>query len=238
MNKNNSANFQWLAQPTAEAVAQIVYQQIKLLSQQAIKQRDQFKLVLAGGTTPGVVYKKLAYLATDWSKWQIYFGDERCVDIDDAERNSKMVMNNWLARVAIPAENIHIMPAELGAIKAAELYQQQIKTVLPFDLVLNGIGEDGHTASLFPNQLHQALPEQHKQQSVIAVFDSPKPPSERVSLSYKTLSATLNSFILITGASKYPAVTLWKQGKQLPINQLCAINKVNIYIDQSALTGK
>lgn len=228
--------FNWHQLKNSEQVAEEIYQQIDFLSQQAIVNRDQFKLVLAGGSTPQVIYKKLLNLKTNWTKWQIFFGDERCLDAEHAERNSKMAKDNWLSLVAIPEKNIHIIPAQLGAEKAAQLYRQQIKTALPFDLVLNGMGEDGHTASLFPQQPAD-LEKDNPQQSVYAVYHSPKPPSDRVSLSYKTLSSTDKSFIIITGTAKYPAVNDWKNGKQLPINQLTALNDVDVYIDQAALTG-
>ncbi|MFK5893519.1 MAG: 6-phosphogluconolactonase [Pseudomonadota bacterium] len=227
--------FNWHQFKNAEQVAEIIYQQIELLSGQAIEKNGQFKLVLAGGTTPGVIYKKLSKLKTDWRKWQIFFGDERCLETDNSERNSKMVALNWLDCVPIPVQNIHIIQAHLGAKKAAILYQQTIESVLPFDLVLNGMGEDGHTASLFPQQQHD------QQQSVHAIYHSPKPPSDRVSLSTNTLSTTHRSFIIITGMSKYQAVNDWHNGKQLPVNQLTSLrNKaggVDVYIDQGAYTG-
>ena len=235
--------FNWHPLKNSQQVAEIVFQQIALLSQQAIENAGLFKIVLAGGTTPGIIYKKLVDLKTDWSKWQIFFGDERCLDAANKERNSKMAKDDWLDLVAIPEQNIHIIQAHLGAKKAAKLYQQQIVSALPFDLVLNGMGEDGHTASLFPQQFLKADfndPLQH----VLAIDNSPKPPSDRVSLSNKTLSSTTKSFIIITGAAKYSVVKQWQNGIQLPINQLSCLDKgdhkgaVDIYIDASALTGK
>jgi len=235
--------FNWHPLKDSQQVADSVFQQIALLSQQAIENNGKFKIVLAGGTTPGIVYKKLVDLKTDWSKWQIFFGDERCLEIEDAERNSKMAQDYWLDRVAIPKQNIHIIAAQLGAKEAAQLYQQVVDSALPFDLVLNGMGEDGHTASLFPQ--HFLNPQLNKSlQSVLAIFNSPKPPSDRVSLSNNTLSSTYKSFILITGSSKYPVVKQWQNGQQLPVNQLSCLDKpgnkgeIDIYIDQGALTGK
>jgi 6-phosphogluconolactonase len=229
--KNIKNLFQWHYLESPEAVAETVYNQIAALSQQVIEHKGQFKVVLAGGTTPGIIYKKLVNLKTDWSKWQIFFGDERCLESENPERNSKMAELNWLNFVPIPQQNIHIIQAQLGAIKSAQLYQQQIEPALPFDLILNGMGEDGHTASLFPGQQHDL------QQSVHAIFHSPKPPSDRVSLSASTLSSTFRSFIIITGTSKYQAVKDWQNGKLLPINQLSCLGEIDIFIDQSAMTG-
>jgi 6-phosphogluconolactonase len=237
------SKFNWHSLENSAVVAEVIFQQIKILSQQAIENKGQFKIVLAGGTTPGLIYKKLVDLKTDWSKWRIFFGDERCLDAENADRNSKMANDLWLNLVAIPDQNIHIMQAHLGAKSAAQLYQVQIDSALPFDLVLNGMGEDGHTASLFPQQfLNPDI--NNSLQSVLAIYNSPKPPSDRVSLSTKTLSSTYKSFIIITGVAKYPAVKLWKNGESFPINQLSCLDKadnkgeVDIYIDQGALTGK
>ncbi len=225
--------FDWHQLKNSKQIAETIYRQIKLLSRQAIENNGQFKLVLAGGTTPATIYKRLVGLKTNWSKWQIFFGDERCLEADDSARNSKMAENNWLDLVPVPQQNIHIIKAHLGAMKAAHLYQLQIESVLPFDLVLNGMGEDGHTASLFPAQQHD--PEQR----VHAIEHSPKPPSQRVSLSKETLSSTLRSFIIISGTSKYQAVKDWQNGKALPVNQLSSLNggRVDVYIDHAALTG-
>jgi len=174
--------FNWHPQNDSVQVADIVFQQIALLAQQAIEKNGQFKIVLTGGRTPGLIYKKLVGLKTNWNKWQIFFGDERCLAADDKERNSKMAKDLWLDLVAIPDQNIHIIQAHLGAKQAAKLYQQQVDSALPFDLVLNGMGEDGHTASLFPEQ-YSNLDVDNPLQSVLDIYNSPKPPSDRVSLS-------------------------------------------------------
>ncbi|MDQ6979759.1 MAG: 6-phosphogluconolactonase, partial [Mariprofundaceae bacterium] len=85
------------------------------LAEQAIAQRGAFHLVLAGGTSPRQCYERLRQQAAVWQSWHIYFGDERCLPIGDAERNDTMAERAWLNHVAIPAAQIHRMPAELGA---------------------------------------------------------------------------------------------------------------------------
>ncbi len=229
-------NFNWLSFETAEQISDEIYQQIKYLSAIAIEEKECFKIVLAGGTTPGEIYKKLVKLETNWNKWQIYYGDERCLPADDQQRNSKMADDNWLSHIDIKEENIHRINTELGAEKASQDYQELLTSALPFDLVLNGMGEDGHTASLFPEQIAML-----DQQSLThAIDNSPKPPPKRVSLSFKALNATHRSFIIVTGKSKHQAIKCWQKGHKLPINQLtCLEDNIlpDVFIDQQALTG-
>jgi len=122
--------------------------------------RGEFHLVLAGGNTPRTrtVYRALAREAHDWPRWHIWFGDERCLPPNHPERNSAM------------------------ARAAALAYAEELARVPAFDLVLLGLGEDGHSASLFPG--HTA----EQEANVLAVFDAPNPPPERVSFSARRLS--------------------------------------------------
>ena len=121
------------------------------------------------------------------------------------------------------------MPAELGPEKAAEAYRTTIELAGRFDMVLLGMGEDGHTASLFPGHVHS------NDETVHAVFNSPKPPPERVSLSAKTLSNSLQVLFLVTGAGKQEAVKLWRQGEVLPVALIRPDAGVDVYIDEAAL---
>jgi 6-phosphogluconolactonase len=233
---NIEKQFNWHEFATADQISDEIVQQIKQLSSTAIKQKGCFKIVLAGGTTPGEIYKKLINLETDWNKWQIYFGDERCLPVNDLQRNSKMADDNWLSHIDIKPVNIHRINAQLGAQQASQEYQKIIASALPFDLVLNGMGEDGHTSSLFPQQI--ALLD--KQALTHAIDNSPKPPPKRVSLSFKALNTSHRSFIIVTGKSKYKAIKLWQQGQTLPINQLaCLADNIpaDVFIDNQALTG-
>ena len=142
--------------------------------------------------------------------WEIFWSDERCLPSDHAGRNSCMAQDVWLSHVAIPAGQIHPIPAELGAARAAAEYTKVVLDRKPFDLVLLGMGEDGHTASLFSTSGDPIAP-------VIAVHGAPKPPAERVSLNFETLRACRKQLVLITGAEKSPALFAWQQGAQLPI---------------------
>jgi 6-phosphogluconolactonase len=180
-------------------------------AKQAIAARGAFKLVLAGGSTPENTYRLLINIETDWNKWHIYYGDERCLPVEDKDRNSKMATDVFLKHTPIPKAQIHAIPTELGSEQAAIDYQAIVKQALPFDLVLLGMGEDGHTASLFPGHQH------NQDQLVHAVSNAPKPPSDRVSLSAKALSSSAQVIFLISANNKQQALEDWKKGDDLPV---------------------
>ncbi|MCA6572876.1 MAG: 6-phosphogluconolactonase [Pseudanabaena sp. M38BS1SP1A06MG] len=127
---------------------------------QAITKGERFTIVAAGGSTPKVLYELLACKEWDWSKVHVFWGDERYVPVTDPHSNEGMTRQAWLDRVVIPAANIHGIPTDKDdpSIAAAQ-YEQHIQEFfgvsageLPqFDLVLLGMGDDGHTASLFPH---------------------------------------------------------------------------------------
>lgn len=218
----------WHFFSTADEVAKAVCSQILEVARAAIDHKGQFKLVLAGGSTPEKVYRLLAEADADWTNWHIYFGDERCLPADHPERNSFMANRTLLDKVAIPALQIHPMLAELGPEQAAAHYSQVIDEADGFDMVLLGMGEDGHTASLFPGHRHPVDELAH------AVYESPKPPPERVSMSAKALSNTQTLLFLITGTSKQQAVKQWRSGENLPVASINPAYPVDIYIDNDA----
>ncbi len=181
----------------------------------AIAARGAFHLVLAGGTTPRALYRALADRHAGDEYWQVWYGDERCLPADHPERNSVMSEAAWLAASNIPPENRRPIPAELGAVEAAAHYAGWLKDVADFDVVLLGMGEDGHTASLFPGQDWGDAP---GSPDVLAVFDAPKPPPERVSLSAARLNRSAKVWFAITGSGKREALTRWKNGETLPVS--------------------
>ena len=226
-----TASINWLLFPSAEEVALDTAQRIQSAAASSIEDHGVFKIVLAGGTTPAASYKHLIDTDTDWSRWQIFYGDERCLPVDHPDRNSVMVSRVWLDHVNIPAANIHPIPAELGAIPAASQYEAVIQPMLPFDMTLLGIGEDGHTASLFPGHSHP------EGKLVVPVTNAPKPPSDRVSLSFKVLANSNSVIVLVTGAGKRDAVVQWQAGADIPIQQLTSQIAVDVLIDQDAIPG-
>lgn len=219
----------WHTFTTASALELAAVQHLIEVATSAIQRRGAFHLVLAGGTTPRRVYEALCTIPADWSNWHIWFGDERCLPPEDGERNSRMASQAWLDHVAIPAENIHVMPAELGAVVAARHYAQALAGVGKFDLVLLGLGEDGHTASLFPGKdwgADSAAPD------ALAVFDAPKPPPERVSISAHRLARAREVIFLVTGAGKRAAVAAWRSGQAIPATSITPAQGVEVWLEQ------
>jgi 6-phosphogluconolactonase len=195
--------------PDGEAIAETVAERVMRASRRAISARGVFRVVLAGGATPQHAYRRLAQMPADWSRWSIYYGDERCVPTGDAQRNSTLADRALLDHVAVPRTHIHPIPAEHGPARGAAEYGATVRNALPFDLVLLGMGEDGHTASLFPGKeigIGEHSPD------VLAVRGAPKPPPERVSLSARRLSQTRRLYFLIRGASKSAAIDAWRRG--------------------------
>ena len=188
----------------------------------AIKNKGSFSLVLSGGTTPVNVYKLLAKEQADFEKWHIYFGDERCFPVDHLERNSNVAESTWLSKVKILKSNIFIIPAELGNVEGALAYEKTLDKNKPFDLVMLGLGDDGHIASLFPK--HQW----DNSKQVVSVSNSPKAPSDRISLTPSRLSNAEDVLFLISGKNKANAFKQWKEGVDLPANLISAKNKILI----------
>jgi 6-phosphogluconolactonase len=200
-------------------------------AESSLAARGIFHLVLAGGGTPELLYRALAAQQQDWSRWQIWFGDERCLPRDHPQRNSRMASAAWLDRVDIPAANIHIIPAEHGALTAAKLYAEKLQNQGAFDLVLLGLGQDGHTASLFPGQTIGSATDSP---DALPVFDAPKPPPERVTLSARRLSDTRCVLFLIRGADKRVALNAWRQGATIPAAAIHPNAGVDLLIDTDA----
>ncbi len=161
-------------------------------------------LVLAGGTTPARCYELLADLEVEWGRVTVLFGDERCVQPDHPDSNYRMARETLLDRVA-PA-TVHRMPAELGPEEGAAEYESVVAALAPLDVVVLGIGEDGHTASLFPG--HPVL---EAKGFVAGVRNSPKPPPERVTLTLAALQGARQVIVLATGAGKANAVAMAKR---------------------------
>ena len=138
-----------------------------------------------------------------------------------------MATQVWLSHVPIPDAQVFAIPAELGADEGARKYARQIASVDRFDLVLLGLGEDGHTASLFPGQ---EIGISRNAPSVLAVYDAPKPPLERVSLSARRLSMTRRIFFLVTGRNKANALSAWRRGATTPASFVSPENGVEIFV--------
>jgi len=215
----------WFVYKDFESLSQAAADFIENEIQSCLSHNDICHVALPGGNSPVLCLNLLAEKNLPWSKIHWYLGDERCYPQNHSERNDVMLQKNLWSRVG--KTNIHLIPAELGAEKAAEVYREIIGYFSAFDLVFLGLGEDGHTASLFPG--NDALDDFR---SVIPVFDSPKPPSHRVSLSIETLKKARNRIILTSGVSKAEVIKRIKQGEDLPVNR---IGDINWFIDETEL---
>ena len=221
----------WQIHASADELQAEAVKIIASAAQSAINARGEFHIVLAGGSTPRAVYESLAGMRTDWSAWHIYFGDERCLPPNHPERNSSMALDAWLRHVNIPHMQIYMIPAEHGAVRAAKEYAKLLQGVGEFDLVLLGLGEDGHTASLFPGQEWGAAA---AAPAVLAVHDAPKPPPERVSLSAWRLSRARRVGFLVAGAGKRDAVKKWRAGDSMPARAITPEAGVEVLADTAA----
>jgi 6-phosphogluconolactonase len=152
--------------------------------------------------------------------------------VDDIERNSRMAADAWLNLVPIPQDQVHPIPAECGASAAALAYAETLRGVGDFDLVLLGLGEDGHTASLFPGRDWGVAP---GAPDALAVFDAPKPPSQRVSLSAARLNRARAVLFLVEGESKRNAVAQWRVGADLPARAIHPEAGVDVLVESRLL---
>jgi 6-phosphogluconolactonase len=172
----------------------------------------------------------LGAATADWGRWHVWFGDERCTPREDARRNSLMAESAWLDHVAIPKLQVHEMPAELGPRAAAARYADDLASVGEFDLVLLGLGEDGHTGSLFPgHDLGRAATAPR----VLAVFNAPKPPPDRVTLSARRLSEAAEVIFLVAGQAKRDAVQRWRAGASIPAGVITPAAGVDVFVTNS-----
>lgn len=219
----------WHTYSHTDELIRDVVAKLSRFARDCIESRGAFHIVLAGGTTPRAVYQGLRQIETDWSVWHVYFGDERCLAAGAMNRNDTMTQQSWLIHVTIPSRQIHAIPAELGSREGAAAYAQKLQKIDTFDLVLLGLGEDGHTASLFPGHL---LGSEESAPDVLAVTDAPKPPPERISLSAHRLSQARQVWFLVTGEAKRRAIESWQhESSSIPALAICPLYGVDIYTD-------
>lgn len=184
----------------------------------AIAERGLFRIGLAGGNTPKAVHEALIAHpdCLPWDKVQITFGDERCVPPEDPNSNFRMANESLLSKVPIPEGNVFRIRGEIPADEAAREYEAKLTAVAArfgepiysHDLLLLGLGEDGHTASLFPGS--PALSEM--QRLVIPAF-GPKPPPQRVSFTFPLINAAREVAFLVNDPSKEPVIQEVLQGQ-------------------------
>jgi len=178
----------------------------------AVSERGRFSVALSGGGTPMTLYHLLAQTpyreSLPWERMLFFWGDERCVPPEDAESCYHQAYQAWLSQVPVPEKNIYRIKGELGALRAAEDYADQLKLLAEpgldwprFDLVLLGLGADGHTASLFPGSV-----ETQGAATVAAEAFYQDRPAERVSLTPEVINSARNIIFLAVGSEKAQAM--------------------------------
>ncbi len=186
---------------------------------EALAARGRFTVSLAGGTTPKAAYALLGTqprkIALDWTKTEIFFGDERCVPPDDAQSNYRMAREAFIDAVAIPPDNVHRIKGEIDPADAANAYRDEIVAALGdhprLDLVLLGMGPDGHTASLFPGNDPTADDE-----ALVRAVYSTSQQQWRVTLTPSLLNAARTIAFAVEGAGKAAMLERVRHGPYEP----------------------
>ncbi|MFW2405522.1 MAG: 6-phosphogluconolactonase [Gammaproteobacteria bacterium] len=225
------AALRWHVFPDSAALTQALVGRIVRSAQTAIVDRQVFRMVLSGGSTPRMLYATLADTDSAWAGWRLYFTDERCLPAGDPDRNDAMARSAWLDSVPIDDEHVFSIPAEFGPEQGASAYAEVLAGVGQFDVTLLGLGEDGHTASLFPGH---PLGDAATASDALGVTDAPKRPPMRVSMSANRLSHSHETLVIVTGAGKRDAVRSWYRGADVPIAAVRPAAGMDIFLDAAA----
>lgn len=223
--------------PTAPAVSRLVAERLLATLVELQKQRDSVHLCLTGGKAANAMYEHLADLAPgsglDSSRLQLWWGDERFLPATDPERNSLQALTRLGRTIAITPADTHMMAAKDGrkdSHESAAEYEAELGDV-HFDIVLLGVGVDGHVGSIFPG--HPSFEPTNR--LVIGVEDSPKKPAERISLTLGALGRTDQIWFLATGQAKADAVVRTLDGDMtLPAAHLHGRQATIWYLDEAA----
>jgi 6-phosphogluconolactonase len=185
-----------------------------------LKQQDRFTIALSGGSTPKALHKLLAASPykeqIDWSKLHVFWGDERAVPFDDDRNNAKMAYDTLLNFVPIPAYHIHVMRTDIGPEESAAEYEKILhfyfdQTPTSFDLVLLGMGDDGHTLSLFPGTAAV-----HEEKAWTIAYFLKAQDMYRITLTKTIVNKAAKVAFLTTGTNKAHALKEVQQGAYNP----------------------
>jgi 6-phosphogluconolactonase len=212
------------AADTASAVAQ----RFSHLAREAIESRGRFSVALSGGSTPAALYRLLAeepYRSQiPWAQVHLFWGDERCVPPDHRDSNFRLANETLLAQVPIPPANVYRVQGELEPEAAAHGYEKALQDFFcgprtRFDLVLLGLGKDGHTASLFPGS--DALHERERLAVAVEAHYQDRP-AHRVTLTLPAINTARQVLFLVTGGAKAEIVQAVLEGPEgrLPAQQV------------------
>jgi 6-phosphogluconolactonase len=212
------------AEEAAAATAEVLAREIAA----ARTVRGEAHVALSGGSTVGQGYRLLGPQLPDWRDVHLWYGDERVVPLDDPESTHRLATGTLQA----PGAVWHPLAVELGCEGAAAAYAEELHGTV-IDVALNGMGPDGHTASLFPG--HPML---HAEGIAVCVRDSPKPPPERVTLTLGKLNESRKIVLLVTGADKAAMLARVVAGPdpEVPAS-LLARDRLEIIADAAALDG-
>jgi 6-phosphogluconolactonase len=237
---------------TKESLMDGVAEYVVKIANSAIAQRNRFVVAVSGGSMPQQLGSdRLVNSATDWSRWHVVYADERFVPLTDADSNHAATHTHLLSRVPIPAANVHTLQfdaAEKSVDRAAQLYESALEAlfdvnaggpvdgVVELDLVLLGLGPDGHTASLFPG--HPLLAERDR--LIAPIADSPKPPPQRITFTFPLINAARNVAFIATGAAKQsPLQQIFESADcPLPAALVKPVTPVVWFVDSDAVGWK
>ncbi|WP_456694895.1 6-phosphogluconolactonase [Aeromicrobium sp. P5_D10] len=221
--------------PTADVLAAKIAERISTRLAEVQRTGRRPSIVLTGGTIAIEAYRHITTGDVDWADVDFYWGDERFVPAGHADRNDQQARDAFLTRLGVPETGIHPMPAhgcDLSMAEAADGYAD-ILPQEPFDLVLLGMGPDGHIASLFPGfpQLDET------ERRAVEVFDSPKPPPQRISLTYPALNRAQSVWLLVSGEAKAAVVAQAVDGAdkaQIPASGVRGATETLWLLDEDA----
>jgi 6-phosphogluconolactonase len=223
----------------AEGVARRTCEVIVRALEEAQEAGRAIHIALTGGDSPRRTYELLAREPDRWGAAQVWFGDERCVAPEDEQSNYRLAADTLLEPAEIPASRIHRMRGELGPDQGARRYEHELRTALAIprgapvlDLILLGIGPEGHVASLFPEA--EAL-EASAEQACVGVRNSPKPPPERITLTMPVLRAARRCVLIAAGQEKADAVAamLAEPSPRVPAS-LLRRDRLTVIVDDAA----
>jgi 6-phosphogluconolactonase len=202
-------------------------------AREAVRARGTFHLAVAGGTTPRTMYERLSTRDdVAWRSVQVWFGDERAVPPDHDDSNYRMVKESLLERTPIPSANVHRMEAEAADLESsAAAYAGALPDHL--DLILLGMGEDGHTASLFPG----AAAIQEKLKRVVSVA-GPKPPPKRLTVTPLVIAQARSKLVMVAGATKADMLARVLVGPGNPLALPVQLARDGVWIIDEAAAAK
>lgn len=209
-----------------ENFANTIANKISRFAHQAIKSNNIFNLLLCGGRTPIEIYESLSLLNNNWERWHIWLTDERIQTQQINEFNSDLIFKSLLNRIPFNLDNFHTINNSNIYENDLITYCNELKSIIYFDVSLIGIGEDGHIASLFPGKywgLKDDSPD------AFTVYDSPKEPNLRITLSANRINLSRNIIFIAKGKSKYDLINKIDKDSLLPFNSIRGLDKTFFY---------